>query len=211
MGTLFRKIFPKKQDEETRKRLARNMTANEFVNVKDIRDGVLYSKDDYLFSYLRIEPISLELLTPREQRAKGKQFSAEFSAIKTPYKFFSLSRPVDVSFMIDNFKNLQIGETDRKRRELMNEKIKEINAFTYSGEIIEHQFYMVIWAKNGKHAERDVHKLTNEVMARFKSLEMVVTPCKDGEIAKLLNQFANPSYAHLENEEYKEYIPFVGD
>ena len=100
------KLF-RKEDAEAKTRLQRNMTANEFINVKDIKDDIVFTKDNYVFAYLKIQPISRELLSPREDMILGKQFSSEFSAIKCLYKFLSVSRPVDVTYMLDNFQQMK--------------------------------------------------------------------------------------------------------
>lgn len=200
----------KKVDEETKAKLEKKLTANEFMNILDIQNDILYSEDNKLFIYLKIQPISLELLSPRERKAKGKDFSSEFSSIKRPYKFFSTSRPVDVSFMIDNF-NRRRSETDNiKMREVLSQKINEVNQFALSGEILEHQFFMIIWEdfKNAE-SEREILKAANEIAAKFKTCKVDVSICKKGEIVKLINLFANPNYAHLESEDTKEYIPYI--
>lgn len=201
--------FSKKNDEETKIKLSRTVTANEFVNIKDIKNDIVYTKDNRLFVYLKIQPISLELLSRKEQKARGKQFSSEFSAIKRKYRLFSISRPVDVSFMLDNLKRLQNETTNRKRKEVIKNKIMEVNKFALSGEILEHQFFMILWLDYKKDAERELLKQSNEIMARFKACEMEVSLCKKGEIIKLLNLFANPTYAHLEDDDIEENIPFV--
>ena len=61
------------RDLERQKKL---QTANEFVNVKDVRGPVLYSRDGLLFAFLRIQPISLDLLSPREKEKKIRSFAA---------------------------------------------------------------------------------------------------------------------------------------
>jgi len=203
-------LFFNKPDEETRLRLKRTMTANEFVNVRDIKDEILFTKDNYLFIYLKIQPISLDLLSPREQRIKGKEFTAQFSAIRKMYKLFSISRPVDVSFMLDNLKRVQSETNHRYRREVLQHKIMETNRFALSGEILENQFYAIIWEENNKKdAERELHRSTNEIIARFKACGANVSICKKGDIIRCLNQFANPNYAHMEDDDIDEHIPFV--
>jgi hypothetical protein len=62
------------------------------VNVKDVRGPILYSKDGLLFAFLRIQPISLDLLSPKEKEKKIRTFSAEFSSERKGFKFLSISR-----------------------------------------------------------------------------------------------------------------------
>jgi len=204
----FMKIF-RKESEESKIRLKRNMTANDFINVRDIKDDIVYTKDNNVFVYLKIQPISRELLSPREGRLLGKQFSSELSAVKCFYKFLSVSRPVDVAFMLDNFQNMKQSATERKRKEILSQRIKELNQFAMSGEVLEHQFYLILWQENKKNTEREILKQANEIISRFKTCGANVSICKESDIVKLFNLFANPNYAHLENAEYLDYVPFV--
>jgi len=75
----------------------RAKTANEFINVKDVRGSVLYGRDGFIYGYLKIQPFSLDTLSDAEKNKKNRLFAAEFSAEKKPFKFFSSSRPVDIS------------------------------------------------------------------------------------------------------------------
>jgi len=44
------------------------ITANDFVDVKDIKGMFLYTKSNKIFSYLRIYPFNLDLLTTEDRR-----------------------------------------------------------------------------------------------------------------------------------------------
>lgn len=54
------------------------MTANEFTNVKDVRDCFLYTKDGYIMTYLRIYPINISLMSLEEKKAKTQVLTASF-------------------------------------------------------------------------------------------------------------------------------------
>ena len=62
-GTLlFLKFSEKRKKAKGRdKEELAQMTANEFVNVKDIRGSFLYTRDGMALAYLKIFPISTEL------------------------------------------------------------------------------------------------------------------------------------------------------
>ncbi len=40
-------------------------TAQDFINIVDIKDNFLYTRDGYITSYFRIQPISIELLSEK--------------------------------------------------------------------------------------------------------------------------------------------------
>jgi len=69
-GTLlFLKFSEKRKKAKSRdKEELAQMTANEFVNVKDIRGSFLYTRDGMALAYLKIFPISTELFSKNEKR-----------------------------------------------------------------------------------------------------------------------------------------------
>lgn len=203
-------FWNKKKDNAAQAELQKNITANTFINVKDIDGSIVYSKDNKLYAYIAIKPFSLELLSEEEQRLRGRQFTAEFSGIACTYKFFSISRPVDVSFMLDNLTSINSNTHNRVRKEMIRYKMAEINQFAMSGEILEHNFFMVLWVSNSKDAQKELLKLAADVIGRFKACRMEVALCQKNDIIKLFNLFANPNYAHLEDVDIEEHIPFIG-
>ena len=81
----------KKMTEQEEKKLFRAMTANEFINIRDVREQFLYTKSGHVFAYIRIQPVALELLSEREKRNKIATFSSEFSNETSPYKLFAIT------------------------------------------------------------------------------------------------------------------------
>jgi hypothetical protein len=196
-----------KSDAQAAERLRRTQTANEFVNVKDVRGSVLYGKDGLLFAFLRIQPISLELLSPREKEKKIKSFAAEFSAEKKGFKFFSISRPVDISGLSARLARLLAEATDTAQKDLLNHEIREVSAFALTGEVTERQFYLILWESSSDDGEKELLRRARELENRFSGCEIVAELCDQGTIVRLLNLFANPGYAHLEDEDVTPTIP----
>ena len=76
-GTLiFLKLSAKhKKSKNKDKEELAQITANEFVNVKDIRGNFLYTRDNLALAYLKIYPISTELFSKNEKRLIAKQLT----------------------------------------------------------------------------------------------------------------------------------------
>ena len=55
-------MFNKKENPDIR-----IQTANEFINIKDIKGRILYTIDNHIFSYIRLWPISVDLLSDNEK------------------------------------------------------------------------------------------------------------------------------------------------
>jgi len=72
-------------------------TAQQFINVRDVKDKYLYTKDGLVLTYLRVHAISIDLYSKAEKNSLIKQLTAELSDIQYPFKFMAVSRPVDIS------------------------------------------------------------------------------------------------------------------
>jgi hypothetical protein len=201
--------FGKKKDPAAAERLRRAGTANEFVNVKDVCGNILYGKDGLLFAFLRIRPISLDLLSPREKDRKIKSFTAEFSAEKKGFKFFSISRPVDISGLSARLAGLLAEAADAAQKDLLNHEIREVSAFALTGEVTERRFYLILWECAGSDGEKELLRRAHELENRFSRCEIVAELCDRGTVIRLLNLFANPGCAHLEDDDVTPAIPFL--
>lgn len=93
-GTLlFLKFSERRKKAKSRdKEELAQMTANEFVNVKDIRGSFLYTRDGMALAYLKIFPISTELFSKNEKRLIAKQLTASLSSGQYPFQLLAVSR-----------------------------------------------------------------------------------------------------------------------
>ena len=95
-------------------------TAQQFINVKDIRDKYLYTRGGMVFIYLRIHAISIDLYSKSEKNVLIKTLTAELSDIQYQFKFMALSRPVDISPLITEMSEM-LKEAEDKRKELLRQ------------------------------------------------------------------------------------------
>ena len=91
-------------------------TAQQFINVKDIRDKYLYTRDGMVFIYVRIHAISIDLYSKSEKNVLIKTLTAELSDIQYPFKFMALSRPVDISPLITEMSEMLKEAEDKRKR-----------------------------------------------------------------------------------------------
>ena len=193
---LFLKIS--KKTPQTDADSAAMQTAQQFINVKDIRDKYLYTRGGMVFIYLRIHAISIDLYSKSEKNVLIKTLTAELSDIQYPFKFMALSRPVDISSLI----------TD-KRKELLRQEILQMGGFALSGEIVERQFYIALWEKQEEGIERDLLKRASLLCEKFATGGVTCNILTEKEIVRLINLVNNPSYTHLEDAETAASIPVL--
>ena len=183
---LFSKInFNTKQEENT---------AQDFINIVDIKDNFLYTRDGYIMSYFRIQPISIELLSEREKESLCNMLTAELSSINEPFKFIAISRPVNISGLLEEYTQILHNSKDHIQKELLRKEIYEMNDYALSGEVVERQFYILLWQKYKEGVESELLKKTKEFIRCFDSCGINCILLAEGEIVGLCSLANNSIY-----------------
>lgn len=108
-------MFGKKRTSEALK------TAQDFINVEDITDGLLYSRDGYLFGYLSVRAGDSRLLSEEERVLLARKLTdAMGTGDERPFQLLSVPRTVDTMGMIEYM-------TERKRETRSDAKLKLLN------------------------------------------------------------------------------------
>lgn len=200
-------LFENKKKEEISPKV---QTANDFVNVMDIKNRVLYSKDMYVFGFIRVPPISRELMSQAEQEIVIRNLAVEMSAEQKPFKFFSISRPVNISDLIDDLTDAYMVAETPQQKELLKNDIDTINNFALSGDVVERQFYFIIWEKYYDGVQDYMIKRAEELCSRLAVVQKDVHLLNDNEIVQLCNLFVNPAYSHFEDGNVLPSVPVLG-
>jgi len=183
-------------------------TAQEFINIKDIKDRYLYTKDGMTLIFLRLHAISIDLYSKSEKSVLIKQLTAELSDIQYPFKFMAVSRPVDISPLINDL-TAMLKNSDEKRKELLRQEILQMSSYALSGEIVERQFYISLWDKYEDGIEKDIYKRAALLAEKFTTNGIGCEVIGEKEIVRLINLVHNPSYVHLEDTETAASIPLL--
>ena len=107
------------------KKQERIKTCNEEINILDIRNNVIYTRDDYLIMALKINSINMQLFSKRELNQKIKEITTELTSDLKELKFFSISRPVDVTGLVDKLREILNNSESQKQKNLLKQNIKE--------------------------------------------------------------------------------------
>ena len=204
-GTLiFLKLSAKhKKSKNKDKEELAQITANEFVNVKDIRGNFLYTRDNLALAYLKIYPISTELFSKNEKRLIAKQLTVSLSSAQYPFQLLAVSRPVS------ELSATLTSSSDVKQKELLKQEIVEMGAFALSGEVVERQFYIKIWDKVSDGVERDLLQKLKLLGGYFSDSGIQTEILEQQDIVRLCNLVNNPAYVHLEDSGINAAIPIL--
>lgn len=188
------------QEEQTIQ--SRDKTANEFTNVKDIKKIYLYSKDGYIFSYLRIHFLNLDLLPTEEKKSKAAALAASFESDRKDFVYTAYPREID----LDKYKNeikQRYREEDHNlgKKHILQEMLLEATDLATNGENYEHQHFIKIWKKvstNKQDAEVEVKNRIEEMKSRYTNIGITAEILQAQDIIKMCNLYGNGLQASYE-------------
>lgn len=187
------------------------VTAQDFINVRDIVDHVLYTQDDYCMSYVRLQPPMSSLWSKREKRMRTNTLVAELSKDKEPWILTAVSRPMDITQLINQYRQIR-DETDNPiRKQILKQETRELQTKVGAGEAIERQFFIKIWVKNKPGAETDLLDRTRNIVSAYESIGVLGHILKKPEIIRYCNLVHNPAYINMDDVAVDVNMPFIYD
>lgn len=186
-------------------------TAQDFVNVKDIKDKFLYTRDEKIISYIQLNPIDINLLSKREKQTLARTLTAELTSERKTFKFIAVSRPVDISPLLTEYQNIISNTTNQKQKELLRHEMYSISNFALSGEVVERQFYIMLWEDYEEGIERDILKRAMEFASKLESSSIKCNILTENKIVRLCNLINNPAYTNIEDTSFEPAIPLLKD
>ena len=184
-------------------------TCNEELNIKDIKNNFLYTKDDNVMSYIKIQPLNLYLLSNKEQELIIRQLSAELSSEIKELKFFSIARPVDVGDLIEDLQEIANNCLNQIQKDLLKKHINETVRLTFTGEAVERQNFLIISEPIGDYAEKDLLKRGMELVNKLANCNVKSEILEEQYIIQLCSGFTNMNFAFKEDSDYEDYMPII--
>ncbi|MDO4765946.1 MAG: hypothetical protein Q4A29_07790 [Eubacteriales bacterium] len=183
-------------------------SANEFVNIKDITEDYLYTLDGYIMKYIRVFPISLELLSDKAKENLAIDLANHLSQVnKLEFKFVAVSRPVDISPLISEYQAILRTTTNKWQRESLKKEILELSKFATGGEVNERQFYFCLWEVEQK--EEELKERVRKFLKAFEESNLKVSVLNKREMIALANMINHPHTFHLDNFDIENIIPSI--
>lgn len=180
----------------------RKQTANEFTNVKDINGIYLYSRDGYIFCYLRIPFFNIDLVPRAEKKAKAKALAAASTEDKVDFAYCSYPREIDLDVYKNDIKKRYRNEMDnRGRQKLLQIMLAEATELATNGENFEHQHFIKIWKKIGSNKEDDKQVMKSRIedmKIRYNNIGVAATVLPETDIVKMCNLYGNSLQAPYE-------------
>lgn len=206
-GMLFLSISGKSKSVE--KNSGTVVSAQDFINVTDIIDHVLYTRDNYCISYIRIQPPMSSLWSKREKKMKTNTLVAENSKDRQPWMLTAVSRPMDISQLISQYRQLRDQTDDPIRKKVLKQEMNELQKKVGDGEAIERQFYIKIWTKNKDGAEMELLERARQIVSYYESVGIAGQILKKPDIIRFCNLIHNPAYINAEDVNSDPSFPMI--
>lgn len=195
--------------KSTAKDTGTEISAQDFINVTDIVDHVLYTRDNYCISYIRLQPPMSSLWSRREKRMKTNTLVAEISKDRQPWILTAVSRPMDISQLISQYRQLRDDTDNPVRKKLLKQEMNELQKKVGGGEAIERQFYIKIWTQNRDGAETELLERARQIVSSYESIGITGYILKKPDIIRFCNLVHNPAYINAEDTNTEPGFPII--
>lgn len=192
------------------------LTANQYTNVKDIKENFLFTKNGYLMAYIKINRYNIDLLKQEEKRGKSNQLAASFEGDRKEFAYVSYPREIDIDDHKQDVKERYRQEENIGIRNILEIILETYNHLSTSGENYSHQHYIKIWSYIGKREIREVKlellQRAKSFVQRYDAVGIKAEILNENEIIKMCNLFGNALQAPFEVpvDSTYERMTFIG-
>lgn len=179
---------------------------NEFLNIKDIKRNYLYTLDNQIVVFIKVNPINIELLSDSELERKMDSEAIEFSNEQYPYKIMVIPRAVDISEHIREQEQLKKSLDDDVCIEIINNRIVATMEIVENKNIIENEFYIMLYDNYRDNIEHELNKRVNSWINRLNNCELKCEVLEERDIILLMKSFTIPEFARTEATDYTDNI-----
>ena len=120
------------------------LSTQQFLLIKQIRDGVLLLKDNSLRGIMMVSSLNFALKSVDEQDAIIYQFQTFLNSLDFPTQIVIQSRKVNITGYLDKIKEIAQKQTNELLRHQTEEYRKFIEKLVSQGTIMSKSFYLVV-------------------------------------------------------------------
>lgn len=183
----------------------KDISLNEFLNIADIEDNCITTIDGFILMILNIKAQNFGLLSEKELVNRMNSMSVEFSNERYPYKILVIPKIVDITETIKEQEELKQKVDNEIFREIIENRINFLQNFVSDKEIIENDFFLIIWEKETEKAKIELQKRANNWKNRLRNCEIKSEILNNEELIYLIKTFNLPNYKDEDND-YKNHI-----
>ena len=157
-----------------------------WVNVRGIKDGMIFLKNKELVSGVKVEPRNIFILEQNQQ-------DNIINALKNCYNTFNFEwwlvvadKPVDISIYQSQLELLLTQQTDPRRRKIVSQDIAKAKMFI-DNQIVDIEFYVLFKEKNPDMVQERIRTMING----FAGASLVASQVSNDDLRIVLDNFLN--------------------
>lgn len=187
----------------------KEISTSDYINLADIKGSFLYTKDNFIYQFLKVMPISTVLMTTDEKAQLTQSMARELSPIGVSFKILFLSRPTDISKIIDYYEGVRSFTDSTKKRDNLKKTMNYLSRAATSGGVLERQTFIGLWVDKNLQSEEELHTKANEFKHALNNTGVIASICSETEIANMMNLFYNPVFSSINYSPTPNYT-FMG-
>lgn len=166
----------------------------------------MYTLDNQVIVFIKVNPINIELLSDLELERKMDFEAVEFSNEQYPYKIMVIPRAVDISEHIREQEELKKKLDNDVCTEIINNRIIATTEMVENKNIIENEFYIMLFDNVKDNIEHELNKRVNSWINRLNNCELKSEVLEERDIILLIKSFTIPEFARTEGTDYSDNI-----
>ena len=120
------------------------LTTQQFLEIEDIREGVLILKDKSLRGVLAVSSLNFELKSEEEQNAIIYQFQNFLNSLEFPIQIYIQSRKLNLTGYIEKLEELEKNQKNELLKIQTRSYIEFIKNLLAQGSIMTKNFYIIV-------------------------------------------------------------------
>ena len=140
---------------------------------------------------------------------KTNTIVAEASKDKNPWILTAVSRPMDISHLINQYRQMREQTDNLVRKKLLKQEMDELQNKVGGGEAIERQFYLKIWEPLKDGVEDELLERARQMVSCYESIGITGEILKKPDIIRFCNLVHNPAYINSEDTSANPSVPVI--
>jgi len=157
-----------------------------WVNVRGIKDGMIFLKNRELVSGVKVEPRNIFILEQDQQNSIINALKNCYNTINFEWWLIVADKPVDISIYQSQLELLLTQQTDPRRKKIVAQDIAKAKMFI-DNQIVDIEFYVLFKEKKPEMVDDKVRSLING----FANAGLVASKTSNDDLRVILDNFLN--------------------
>lgn len=160
--------------------------AENWIQVKDINNGMIFLDDGYIVSGVKISPRNIFIMTEGEQNRMINSLKDFYNLIDYEFWLIIADRPVDINLYVSQLELQMTNEMSPARRKLLADDIEKAEMFSLNN-VVDTEYYFMVKDKSSDELTKKVRGLINNMAGTG----LIATQTSNEDLRSVLDNFLN--------------------